>query len=477
LRAISNAGKIKDSASRNGGDFPPTCTRLRQYAATSMHFLNRSHFRFAAILVVLTGILLWGPTAAPAADPIGDPIVAYWNGPGTLLWGEHFGVLNDSAARQLVDAGFNLALANTFEEVQVAHAHGLRTLFQSELLVSASLDGGPKQASLDALIDRLRQLPAHYAYMLKDEPNASEFEDLGRLVDHLRRRDPDHLAYVNLLPNYANNQQLGADGYQDYLDRYTKAVRPSLLSYDHYQFTTSGDSSRYLLNLEAVARTAKWAGIPFLNVVQACTWDPPAMRVPNALETRFLIYTTLAYGSQGISYFQYTEADAPQLGGIVRRDGSPMPVYPAIKAGNHEFLNIVKQYRSMKWIGAYLKGYGPAMPPGAVPLPADSPFDVPEATNDAAYRDGEPLRGVLIGLFGEEDASPANATLALIVNLDYTKGKTFTLNGPADLSLFDATTSQWTATGRRQAKLDILPGGGVLVSLTSTTPGTPHAPQ
>ena len=63
------------------------------------------------------------------------------------------------------------------------------------------------------------------------------------------------------------------------------------------------------LGLEEVAvrQAAMDAHIPWLNIVQASSWTP-AMRVPNADELRYLVYTTLAYGAQGISYYVYTAA-------------------------------------------------------------------------------------------------------------------------------------------------------------------------
>jgi len=39
-----------------------------------------------------------------------------------------------------------------------------------------------------------------------------------------------------------------------------------------------------------------------MNIGQACTWDAKLMRVPTDNEMRYLVYTTLAYGAQGISY-------------------------------------------------------------------------------------------------------------------------------------------------------------------------------
>jgi hypothetical protein len=426
-------------------------------------------------LAGLLGSLTPMPGQAAAAWDLGTPIVGYWNGPGTLLWGEHFGALDDAAARQLVSGGFNVALANTYQEVQIAQSHGLRTMFQSDLFTPASLDGGTKQATLDATIAQLRQSSAHYGYMVKDEPNASEFVGLGQLVNYLRQHDPNHVAYINLLPNYADNTQLGANGYSAYLSQFDNSVSPSILAYDHYQYHTTYDGSGYLQNLASVAQSAKQAGIPFINTVQACSWDTATMRVPNAVETRFLIYSTLAYGAQGISYFQYTEADAPQIGGIVRRDGTPMPIYPTIEAGNREFVNVARQYQGLKWIGTYLKGYRSyAAPPGTEPLPVSSSFTISSGISGLpttmTYHDGNPLKGVLLGLFDADGSSPADATFALVLNMDYSGDRNYTVTGPGNLSVFDPGTGRWIAMNSNQISLDLAAGGGLLVGLTSAIP-------
>jgi hypothetical protein len=433
------------------------------------------------VLAASLGSLMLTVGEAVAAWTVGTPIVAYWNGPGTLLWGEHFGPLDDAAAQRLVTAGFNVALANTYQEVQIAQSHGLRTMFQSDLLTPASLDGGTKQAQLNAMISQLQQYPStHYAYMLKDEPSASEFAGLGQLVSYLRQRDPNHMAYVNLLPTYAFdsnpvNFTNTTNAYSSYLAQYRSAVQPSLISYDHYQFTTNGDSPEYLLNLGLVAKAARQSGVPFLNTVQACSWAPAEMRVPNAVETRFLIYSTLAYGAKGISYFQYTEADAPQIGGIVRRNGTPMPIYPTIEAGNREFVNVAKQYQSLKWIGTYIKGYtANAMPPGTEQLSASSSFSISSGISqlptNITYHNGDPLKGVLLGLFDADGSLPGDATFALVQNMDYSGDRNYTLTGPGNLSIFDAGANRWVAKGSNRISLDLAAGGGVLVALTSAIP-------
>ena len=159
-----------------------------------------------------------------------------------------------------------------------------------------------------------------YCYFITDEPSAQAFPALGKLVAYLRERDPAHMAYINLFPTYATNEQLGTTGdqvtaYREHLRQFVDVVQPELLSYDHYQFATDGDIDGYFLNLAMVRATAQEAGMPFLNIVQACSWTP-SRRVPTGDEMRYLVYTTLAYGAQGISYYVY--CCQGHTGGIAR---------------------------------------------------------------------------------------------------------------------------------------------------------------
>ena len=52
---------------------------------------------------------------------IGTPIVGYYHGPGG-----RWGPLTHGMARKLVDGGFNLAWGSSVEDLDFAHAHGLR---------------------------------------------------------------------------------------------------------------------------------------------------------------------------------------------------------------------------------------------------------------------------------------------------------------------------------------------------------------
>ena len=391
---------------------------------------------------------MWAAETEPAAIvswQVGTPIATYWAGPS----------LTDTVAQQMVEGGFNLVWCGSEKELDVAGHYGLRGLFTNGLLVPASLDDPKRREQLDALIARVSKHPAFYAYHLIDEPNASQFPLLGKLVAYLRRRDPLHLAYINLFPTYANNKQLGTKGdvvtaYKEHLRLYIEQVKPSLISYDHYQFRLKGDGNQYFLNLAMIRRAALEAGVPFLNIVQACTWAPKAMRVPNPDELRYLVYSTLAYGAQGISYYVYAHVN--HIGSLVSLDGTPGPLYHAVKYYNREFIAIARELQPLRSLGVY---HTSMREPGCEPLPKDALFYL-----DSLQPPTLP-RGFLLSFFGAKE----KPTHAVVVNLDYTTKVNTSLVSPSELELFNATTAQWTNAKKAAIELILPPGGGKLVRI------------
>jgi hypothetical protein len=346
--------------------------------------------------------------------------------------------------------------------LNTAHSHGLRAMW------TGSLD--------DATVNSIRNNPALYAYYITDEPSASQFAGLASTVSHLHTLDPNHVAYINLFPNYADpTTQLGTPGYSEpyieYLNRYISTVKPSLLSYDNYQFFTNRDGPDYFKNLAMISYKAKQANIPFVNIVQAASWDP-SVRVPNGNELRYLYYTSLAYGAQGVSDYVYYAAG--HTGGMALANGTTTSLYTAASTINPQFVAIRKQIQSLYQIGAYHLGdlpWGFATSDGSSPmrLPGNSPFQLSPAISNTNYVVNQPVKGVLLGLWGA-DAQMADATRTLVVNLNYSSSLTTTVNGPANLSVFDPATGTWTPTGHHWATLTLLPGGGSLVGLTSVVP-------
>lgn len=411
------------------------------------HFLN-------LLAGFLTTLMLLPAGGAPARLwKVGTPIVTYWAGPA----------MSDSVATQMAEGGWNVVWCGE-KDLDLVHRHGLRAQLQDPLITPASLEDPAQREKLDALITRVCSHPALYAYFITDEPNAKEFPALGRLVSHLRERDPAHLAYINLFPTYASNEQLGNKGekvaaYREHLRQYVDIVKPDLISYDHYQFSVNGDSPDYFLNLSLIRHAAQEAGVPFLNIVQACTWSP-SMRVPNDDEVRYLVNTTLAYGAQGISYYVYCWPK--HTGGIANPDGTPTALYHSLKRYNREFVAIARELQPLQSLAVYHAGM---LPPGTEPLPAEAAFSIDPPLPAAGFAPPAPAQGVVLGCFGRpaKTGKTAVPTHAMVVNMDYTAGATVPIVGRGRLDIFDASTGKWSKTKSKRAELHLAPGGGTLV--------------
>ena len=239
-------------------------------------------------------------------------------------------------------------------------------------------------------------------------------------------------------------------------------MHPAIISYDHYQLSVKGDTPHYFLNLAMIRRAAQEAGVPFLNIVQACTWTP-SMRVPNGDEVRYLVYTTLASGAQGISYYVYSHPN--HTGAIAAADGTPTPLYHVLKTLNREFVAIAGQLQPLRCLGVYHAGM---LPPGAEPLPHDAAFVLDPPVPTIAYQPPKPVRGVLLGGFGPANPTgvPASPTHVVVVNSDYGAELVQGVRGPGPLERFDPATGLWSASKGDRADLRLLPGGGILLRVS-----------
>ncbi len=426
------------------------------------------------------------------ASKVGEPIVTYYGGPGHAGGPE----LTDFFTQQMKEAGFNLVIARHphaygLNELEAAQRAELRIMhnwpyyYDGLLNDPARLDDPDEIEQIQNLISFLKDIPGMHAYYLKDERSAVDFPNLGRIAEYIREIDDTKILYANLFPTYASNEQLGTTGdtetaYREHLQLFIEHVNPDILSYDHYHFKADGtDGDQYFLNLALVREAAIGAGIPFMKVVQACIWDEGwgvRERVPNEHELRWLAYTILAYGSQGISYFVYYSENyrdtleeehglfGDDAGQLINRDGSPTSLYYAVQDINPQFFAIASQLQRRRSLGAYHVG---EIPWGASELPTDPPFYLDFSAGGTSDM---PDTGMLLGYFGNP-ANPDDPTHVLVVNLDYENEITTEIVGPAPLAEFDTGSGEWTPVGDSSQIVTLPPGGGKLFALLSVIEG------
>ena len=175
------------------------------------------------------------------------------------------------------------------------------------------------EAQIKRAVWETRNDPRVLGYFLIDEPGAIAFHALGVAVKAVKKYAPGKLAYINLFPNHArtsvqaeasgHGQQLWTKTYTEYLERYVKEVKPQMISYDNYKmFSESPPFPSYFKNLMEVRRVALKYDLPFWNFVASCNWGP--LTSPSPANLSLQVYTSLAAGARGISWYRYYDGHA-----------------------------------------------------------------------------------------------------------------------------------------------------------------------
>ena len=216
------------------------------------------------------------------------------------------------------------------------------------------------------------------------------------------------------------------------------------------------DGKQYFLNLALIRLAALEANRPFLNIIQADTIEK-SWRLPNASELRFLVFTTLAYGGRGISYFTYW--GPPAYNGLYQ-DGNPAPLLGPVVALNKEINAFGPALLQLDSLAVY---HTAPLPYGAEAIPAAAPVQI---TGPGEF---------VLGLFGKEGRPDA----FMIVNRDYLHGAEATLKVQIPggrLQELDRSTGQWSAgealDASRNVQVQLGPGDGRLFRLSGRIRGS-----
>ncbi len=253
----------------------------------------------------LPAALSWLLASIPCAAGEPDsffPIMA-WNAPPD----------DPAVLKTMRECGLTVAGFVRPEGLDNCQAAGLRAIVSDERASGYDwrhVDPAAARARAAGLVRRVRGHPAVYGYYLRDEPSADLFPGLATVADVIKELHPGAWPYINLFPNYATPDQLGAPSYDAYLAKFVDACRPTVLSYDHYALMEGGGLREgYFANLEAMRRAAVDHGLPFWNIVLSVAHFN--YREATAADLRFQVDTSLAYGARGIAYFTYF---APPVG-------------------------------------------------------------------------------------------------------------------------------------------------------------------
>jgi len=208
----------------------------------------------------------------PPDLPTGKLAITFWCGiPQAFLAKAAFDDLAAAHFTIATNACDGATFGPTYDEsmLDLAHAAGLDAIV-IDTRISDALAGTSVATNLDAVVKDYASSSGLYGYFLVDEPSASAFSSIASVVTGLHARDSAHVAYVNLLPNYATSGQLGTPTYDDYVAQFLDVVKPQVFSWDHYNFLSDGtDGGQFFSNLATVRAHALATGTPFWQIIQS----------------------------------------------------------------------------------------------------------------------------------------------------------------------------------------------------------------
>jgi hypothetical protein len=296
--------------------------------------------------------------------------------------------------------------------------------------------------------------PGGTAVVAPDEPVRPTFHDLDEIYDWLHENYPDLLVYGNfdaaLNPNRPGSnygQEYGMPynytlsqyedppvpyDYNEFVDDYLHVVEPDILLVDAYPFgdTTEADESTeqylrersYYRQLELVRVAAMRANIPYWLTIQS--GDYGGVYLPSSSDMTMQIYSSLAYGFKGISYFvfdnlgNYGDGDGGLLRYADANENSYVtnPLYDDAQRINTELFNLGRTLKfltstQIRYIlGTHLEGGIPVA--NTLPLASvafNPAIDATYITSITATNSGtipdRPSGDMLIGYFTPADES------------------------------------------------------------------------
>jgi hypothetical protein len=369
------------------------------------------------------------------------PIMAWGTAPGDIS------VLNEMSECGLTVAGFVMP-----ENLDLVDHAGMRAFVMDPRASGydfQKIDTDTMTDNVTSLVKEVGAHPALMGYYLRDEPNIREFPGLSIVAEAFQEISPQKIPYINLYPNYATVNQLGTENYWEYVEHYVNTVNPPIISYDHYALMENELlRDGYFTNLEAM----RWASVkykrPFWNVILSTAHFN--YRELSATDIRFQVFTTLAYGGKGISYFTYF---APRSSNCrmapIDQFGNRTPTWSYIQSMNFMVQMLAPILLNLTSIGVYHVG---DVPKGCLALPGNT-------LTRTVYGNGNFIVG--------EFAHPDSSNYIILVNKDFKNSVNFRLelNDPNN-QIYRISSY----TGRLEELVDegdwLAPGQGVLLQVT-----------
>ncbi len=215
--------------------------------------------------------------------------------------------------------------------------------------------------------------PAMGGYYIYDEPGMSLFPELKNWCKRIQTVDKQHLLYVNIWPDFAGPSLLKADSYKTFVSEFLKELPVQVVSFDYYPVMANHLSKSWYQNLELISTESKKAGLPFWAFALTSNYDADHIMPQTLAALRLQSFSNLAYGAQGICYYEYWDrtptsaAQEDDRGGPINAAGKRTVVFDRVKQMSAEIQALSPLFLGAKTISVRHTGKG-MIPVGTIRL-------------------------------------------------------------------------------------------------------------
>lgn len=285
-------------------------------------------------------------------------------------------------------------------------------------------------------------------------PNGVDWVKDGTAYDHGNPIDSDYW--------FAINQNINPFSYEDYVYQWA-SKNPDILMYDHYPFFENGGfSNTYYSDMEIIRRQGLTNKVDFWTYIQSIGITG-SLRSPSEEAMRYQVFTSLAYGAKGISYFSYLTPDYPGTpfhDGIINYDFTKTAVYDYAANINADVLKLGPTLLGLKSESVYHTGS--TIPASTTGLPSNfiwKPTDMTQPLVFGYFKNSSGREYMMV--VNRDIVNSRSVTFELspkpgtVTEVSKTTGAEISTN-------YNSTTGQLTST--------FAAGEGRLYALPSTTP-------
>lgn len=291
----------------------------------------------------------FGAVHLPSGD--GKLTIGVWNG--------SYHEIDDFRMELLADAGISLLIGleerwlvnYTMEEMlDMAQVYGISVLEDMR-----DWDG--------VTVPEYTDHPALAGYLLFDEPNTLQYEQLTQLKEKFDAVMPeDKLFYVNLFPMACAYESLYGNDYdrskvdyeKHYIDPFIEAMELPYISYDAYALQEGGlIRPSYYRNFDIVANACQQTGRDLWYTLLSAPHSTTDGRYidPGQAQLRWQMALGMTYGSKDLAHYILCSHDEDYTTMIQYGSWEPTRLYDDISVVNNEFLLWDDIYTSYSWKG------------------------------------------------------------------------------------------------------------------------------